>query len=236
MGQIKVPQGKQVRIYRDGQDIMNNDDIASGLKLTLEEEATINLSANFGTLFSGDSGDLAALFSGVARDLGFNASAQFKEFGFQFFKNSDPAVINLNLNFYLGKADAFDGFSEVVAPMRALGNLCLPQEGGVANTLILPGPSLFALLKDNTEVNIASETISLQIGEVIRFPSVIIKRAEPTYSNEVDDNGNPIAGKIAIEFNSLYNATANLLATNQTDFNNKAGVANEPSGTTEITQ
>jgi len=202
---VIVPKGKQLRIRQGKRDITGD------IPLVLEEDITISLSSNFSPLFGG--GDTKALnvLGSLAREFSRGKiafSGQFKQLGFQMWGGTDPLAFTATLGFYMGSTDANDARVEVYEPMIALSSLPLPEEGRVGN-LIGPGPSVTAALGKTR--NTQQRIISLEIGKILRVSSIIVKRAEPTWSNETDENGYPVTGKIQLDINSLFTATVGML-------------------------
>ncbi len=210
---ITIPKGKEIKIYANGVSVLDDPEIASGVKLKQEEDIIINVSSSFQTLFSGGGNKIIDVVGSVARDLGLGQgfSSQRKEFGFQIWEKSEPAVMNFTFSFYRGMADLFDGRSEVENPIKKLTQLPLPSDsGGALGFLIPPGPSILNLLDSGERGNTLGTVLSVQIGEFIRFRNVIITRAEPTISIEKDTNGYSITGKVQLEIKTLFNATKEL--------------------------
>jgi hypothetical protein len=212
-----LPKGKEVLISTSGtaiqdnnsKNIMDDPDIADGLKLTLDEDVNLQLSTNYEPLYSGGGNLGLDVLGKISQEVtGIGGSSQFKQFGFQVWKGTQPVVFTINLSFYLGMANAFSGRTEVVNPMRKLINLTLPSEGGVAGSLVAPGPSLLELFGEGA--NVKTRTTSIRIGNILRFDRVVIKSVQPTFSKIPDSQGYPTSGKISMEVNTLYNATTSL--------------------------
>ena len=112
---ITIPKGKEIRLYVGGVSVLDHPEIASGVKLKQEEDVIVNVSSSFQTLFSGGGNKIIDVIGGVARDLGLGKgfSSQRKEFGFQIWEKSEPAVMNFTFSFYRGMTGAFDGRTEV---------------------------------------------------------------------------------------------------------------------------
>ena len=205
-----IPKGKQLRIRHDNQSITGD------IPLVLEEDITLSLSSNFSPLFGG--GDTKALnvIGSLAREFTMGKiafSGQFQQLGFQMWGGTDPIAFTATLGFYMGSTDANNARIEVYEPMIKLASLPLPEEGRFGN-LIGPGPAITTILggllgkiTENTEQRL----ISLEIGRILRIGSIIVKRAEPTFSNETDEFGYPISGKIQLDINSLFTATVEML-------------------------
>jgi hypothetical protein len=135
----------------------------------------------------------------------------------------------------------YDAKEEVYLPMLELCTLCLPQESddGYGN-LIPPGPTILDALdvlneayKDSSSEQAAytkiydvgaqmyqslkekgirsSAETSLSIGTYFRLKKIVVEKAEPTFSIEVDERGYPIAGKISLDIKSVYIATTGMI-------------------------
>ena len=207
---MTIPKGKTLRIRQ------NNKNITGDIPLVLEEDITLSLSSNFSPLFGGGDTKILNVIGSLAREFSQGKiafSGQFKQLGFQVWGGTDPIAFTATLGFYMGSTDANNARIEVYAPMIKLAGLPLPEEG-VAGNLIGPGPAITSALggllgkiTENTEQRI----ISLEIGKILRIGSIVVKRAEPTFSNEVDEFGYPISGKIQLDINSLFTATVEML-------------------------
>lgn len=213
---MTIPKGKQVIILENNSNILDRSDIAKGVTLSIAEDIAFNLSSSFEALYSGGGNKILNLVGTAARDVfGPNAgfSSQFKEFGFQTWTRSEPITFSTTFTFYRGQAGAWNSLTEVVNPMWTLAKLCLPEErkNGEGSMLIAPGPSILRLLSDDSEAGQLGKQISIQISNLLFLPNIVVKRAEPVFSKEVDSNGHPIFGKIQLEISSLFNATGNML-------------------------
>lgn len=207
-----IPRGKEVIILVGGKNVLDQPEIANGLKLTLEEDLNLQLSSQFEPIYSGG-GNLAVDIAGtLARDkFGLGFSSQFKQFGFQVWKKTEPVRFTINLRFFMGKSGAdFSGRTEVQNPMYSLMNLTLPSEGGGFGSLITPGPSVLDLFGEGGNTTSSGRTISINIGQMIRFPKVIVRSAQPTFSNIPDSEGYPSEGRLNLEIETLFNATTDL--------------------------
>jgi len=209
---IKIPRGKTFKLIVNGEDIMKRPGIASGLSLTIDEDISLNLSSSFEPLWGGSGNKLVNIIGGVSQELfGRGFSSQFKQFGFQMWKSSDPVSFSPTFTFYLGKAGEWNALTEVVNPIFEIANLCLPDEGP-GGVLVAPGPTIISLLKGDKEEEEATvgRRVRAEIGGLVNFKAVVVKRAEPTFSKEVDSAGNPVSGKIQLELSTLFNATTNM--------------------------
>lgn len=217
---IVIPRGKKIIISVDGSDIMKDGNIANGLSLTIDQEVSLGLSSSFSELFESKGSALLDVAGSVARDITRGRvafSSQMKAFGFQYWRKSDPINVTFNLNFYMGKANAYDALREVVNPMMKLASLCLPSEGGTGGFLVAPGPSLLSLIDERFNDSVRAKKINIIIGGITRLYNVIVKRAEPTFSKEVDTRGYPISGTINLEISTVFNATSNMLNVPKTE-------------------
>ena len=52
---------------------------------------------------------------------------------------------------------------------------------------------------------------SISIGKILYLDSVIIKKAEPTFSNDIDENGYPIWAKISLDISTTDIAYVEML-------------------------
>jgi hypothetical protein len=214
---IPVPRGSTVTIS-------NNEDkyIAVG---TLLEDYTISLNSDFGQLMDSGSPTGATVLGGVLNSLSngrFGFSGTFKHMGFQIWKGTEPIQIQFTLEFHY----TYSGYEEVVAPIRRLCKIPLPGEGGIAGTLIPPGPSVLEAISGVSSSNrppsgdapapedideeaiegTANTYVNISIGGM-QFMGCIIKQAEPTFSKYVDEQDYPIYGRVAITAITMYTAT-----------------------------
>ena len=209
MANITIPQGKILRLRK------NKESVTGDIPIILEEDITISLNSQFSALLdSGVVNKLGTLLGGLSRDLlNFGGSGQFKQMGFQIWEKTDPVMISgINIGFYMGSTYANDAYVEVYKPAIALMKLPLPDDSNISGSsgvrgigLVPPGPSILeALGGENVRTG---KNVSLEIGKVLRLPKVIVKKAEPTFSTETDENGYPIWCKIVLDIISLFTAT-----------------------------
>ncbi|MFW6225382.1 MAG: hypothetical protein ACOC3V_00320 [bacterium] len=200
-----IPKGKKLVINLNGSPLVN-------VPLVLEEPITINLSSSFEPVFGGGDTKIFDLIGSLSRDvLGNTAgfSGQFKQLSIQTWKGTDPVSLpSITIGLYVDKTNV-DAYNQVYLPTKKLRELPLPDERRSGN-LIPPGPSLLeALGKKNSNW----PTYSLRIGKILYLPQIIIKKAEPTYSNETDAEGYPIWAKVALDIQSISTATKKLMDT-----------------------
>lgn len=197
---IVTGKGKKIIIQKAKKPLGN------GYPLILENDITISLSSSFSSLLGGADTKLFNVIGAITRDFGFGFSGQFKQLGFQVWDKSDPISISgITVGFEIDKYNV-NAFEQVYKPILELMQLPLPGEGSGGN-LIPPGASLLELFKEEGNKNLSKETISVQLANILYIPSAIILKAEPTFSNETDDNDYPIWGKISLDIQSIYSAT-----------------------------
>jgi len=103
---------------------------------------------------------------------------------------SSPIGINLKLKFEaVSKVD-----QEVITPCQILQSLTLPR-GGVGNIagLIPPGPNPYTFKQEGAFIR--GENVTINIGNFIRFNSVIITSVKVTYENRMSVDG-PIGAEV----------------------------------------
>jgi len=227
---VKLRNAKGVPVVRHGIPLVIDGDVTIS--------ASSSFSPLMGSGSGGILGKLQQI-GDVGRLMGFGFSAQFKQFGAQLWTGTDPFSINLTFTFYMGIIDEFDAKKEVYDPVMDLQSLTLPTEGEGGN-LISPGPSSLEVLKETAETLQESQQskqlnrigtafgvavgrgqeeqsrknmrqISLKIGNIIDIDYVVVKKAEPTWSSEVDENGYPIWATISMDIQSLFTATKEML-------------------------
>ena len=102
---------------------------------------------------------------------------------------SSPIGINLKLKFEaVSNVDL-----EVLTPCKLLQALTLPRGGLEGFGLIPPGPNPYTLNQD--EKYARGENITINIGNFIRFSSVIITSVKVTYENRMSADG-PIGAEV----------------------------------------
>lgn len=204
---IRVPRGKRVKFFMDGGQIPGLED----RQMILEEDLTLSLSSNFEQLVGGGSNRGISALGNVVRDFtGFGFSGQFKQLGFKTWTGTQPLSSSFSVGFYMRN----NARRDVWEPARALMKLPLPEESDNGIGLVAPGPSLIQALDDDGEPSDEQQTagrrISCRIG-FVRLPSVIISRAQPIFSSEVDTNGYPIWARIQLDISTIFTATTGLI-------------------------
>jgi len=206
MSNIAIPKGKKLKINRGGEPITGD------IPMVIEEDITISLSSRFRPLLGGADTSFLTLLGSISKDyIGVGFSGQFGQMGFQIWEGTDPVAFTATIGFYMGtlSGDRYNNAEEeVYKPMLALMELPLPREGEIG--LIAPGPSILTLVDGSKKAG-NRDIMTLEIGNIIRIENIIVKKAEPTFSNETDENDFPIWGKIALEINSIATATVQMI-------------------------
>lgn len=118
---------------------------------------------------------------------------------------SEPISFNLKLKF-----EAFsDPYREVMLPCIGLQGLTLPRGGRLtANGFLLipPGPNPFDLSNKGGAATERNENISLNIGNFLKFGSVIIKTVNVTFENRMGSKG-PIGAEVDLSIETYQMLT-----------------------------
>lgn len=196
---ITIPSGKKV-IVKEGKR-----QLAEGVDLLLEEDITLSLQSDFAPLIESGGNPLITALGQISRDIaGAGFSAQFKQMGFQIWKNTSPVALSLTIGLYMKQ----NAYRDVIAPAKELMTLPLPGLGPDGSSLSPPGPSILDALSEQVSTG---KNISVRIGNILHLKKVIVKKVEPTMSSEVDEYGHPIWIKLAIDINTIFTATAELI-------------------------
>jgi hypothetical protein len=221
LNNLVIPPGKQLYLRRRQQ---GEDDILvpNTMPLILEEPITITLSSDFGSLFGDVGNGTVDAIGGLFRGLGFGFSSQFKQFSIQTWKGTEPLSFKCTCSFHIGQrsrsgVQQWGQRTSVYQPINELLKIPLPFERELGN-LVPPGPSLLDVAEDTEEGIISNSGVasnffrySLQIGKLYYLPSVVVKVAQPTYSEETDEFGNPLSAKIELDFITTVSATQQLI-------------------------
>lgn len=202
---MKIPAGKKIIIRDKGQDIFEKAKL-DGVEMILDTEITIDLSSTFEELLSFNiNKSLMVATSLVSSFTGFTVSSQFKEMGYRMWTKTEPIKFSCSVTFHM----TYSGKKEVLEPMKVLMKLPLPTkaEKGEGFGLNPPGPSILTALEKGDSAEF-EHSYSLRCGAYY-FKSIIVEKAQPTFSTETDDEGFPIWGTIQLDVCSLYTATTN---------------------------
>jgi len=199
---MRIPSGKKLRINKNGSPVV------PGVPMILEEDITLSLSSEFSPLFGGGDNKILRILETSGRiskgAFGVGFSTKFKQFGLQVWRSTDPLSFQATVGFYVNKERA-DAFNQVYKPIMTLAQIPLP-DALASGILVPPGPTEVDLI-DKSQ----NDIYSLEIGSMLRIDQIIIKKAEPTLSTETDNFGYPIWGKIALDIQSVFTATKNLV-------------------------
>ena len=206
---ITIPEGKRVRFKMDGKEVPGTE----GVLILLEEDVTISMGSDFSSVSDSSSPKALSILSGVLRDAGMGniagwAGGQFKQLGFQTWTGTKSLETSFTVNLFM-KTDAK---KDVLEPTLALARLCLPTEGA-GGSLIPPGPSIKSALEgsDSADPSVESgKILHCYIGKYA-LRNVILKRAQPTFSKYIDENGYPISSKVELSVVTIFSATAQML-------------------------
>lgn len=190
----------------------NSPEIPSALQnvtLIQEEDVVLNFASEFSPVMSKSVSNVEKLATDVLSGAtGIQLSSQFKEFGFQTWRGTSP--VSFSLTFTL--AMQTDAKADVVEPCEALIGLVLPDDTGARGSLVLPSPNILSILGIDDSPQGTSTVISCKLG-FLDFPSVIVKKATPVFSKELDEQGFPIWCKMQMDVESVYTATRSMLRT-----------------------
>ncbi len=211
-----------VRIFENGSEILPK------IPFILEAELALTLQSDFGPPVPVPPMQLANLVGALtdkAFDIGF--SSQYKQFGLQTWKSTSPVVFTINLSFYVGIAEEYNAYLEVMEPIKTLMKLPLPSETK-RGMLIPPGPTLANAFKGETAKKL-SNFISIEIGNTFRVTNALIQKVDPVFSKEKNQNGFPMSGKVAITVMSVMSATKEMMDENRDTFDYfvENGMSNE---------
>jgi hypothetical protein len=208
-----IPEGKKVYIKRFGNSDGGRSIPSNGKPLILEDDITLSFSSRFSPLLGGQANKVLSFLGGIARDLSggrFGFSGITKHMGFQVWEQTSPISFNATFGFYMGQHDLFDAKREVYDPVMELVKLTLP-EVGIGGQLIPPGPSLMSLKEGEGEELTRFYRLGVQIGNVLTIHNALIEKAQPTFSNEVDESGYPLWAKLSMDFLSVELANAEMI-------------------------
>jgi hypothetical protein len=206
---IKVSAYKKVTISKYGSG-NKGESVTGSIPMILEEDVTLNLESNFEPYTQGFDSKIVNALGSASRDIfGWGFSGSFEATGFQVWKSTAPISLNLPFTFHVGIAGLNDAYLEVYRPMIELCKLPLPTASLLGN-MIPPGPSPVALLNGRSGTQFGN-ILSLRIANILSISNVVVKRAEPTWSNEFDNKGYPIWGKVSLEIESVLSASVQLI-------------------------
>ena len=208
MPDITVPLGKRLRISVGGIPIN------PVIPMIIDNDITISLSSTFSPLLGGGgplqkAATVLGLISGEV--FGVSFSARHKVMGYHMWESTDPIMIpGMVISFYVDSLSV-SGKLQVYDPILELMKLPLPGESKLFPGILKPpGASIASLFLGTKGVH--RTTISVEIGNILRIENALIKKAEPTFSNDSDSSGFPIWGKVSLDIQSLETATKDNVA------------------------
>lgn len=211
MAQRVIPRGKKLSLMRGGTSV------TGGIPMILEEDITLSLSSSFGKLVDVNNNPwVTALGMEAGRLMGTGFSGQVKQFGFQVWESTDPLSFQPTVTFHMGINNQWDAYREVYEPAMRLAGLPLPAEGASAGSITNlqpPGPPASSLFQELDDQGYGGryQPISMQIARILYVNMVIVKKAEPTFSSEVDESGNPMWAKVSLDIQSVNTATVEMI-------------------------
>lgn len=203
---IDIPRGKKLIILDKAVSFP-----VSGGPMLLDEDIQFTLSSTFSPVIQNAGNIYFNLIGGlIERYTKFGVSGQFKEFGFQVWESTDPLSFSPTVSFYMdtnAKTDVYDRAIDLVS-------LPLPTDArkGEGIGLIGPGPSVATVLGAEVGVKRGKE-LSMQVGNILYVGDIIVKKAEPVFSTDTDENGYPIWAKVRLDIISLTTATVYMIKT-----------------------
>jgi len=212
---IFIPSGKLLRIHQNKKNVVP-------VPMVLDEPVTVNLNSSFGPIMKQGGTiskglDMLGAVLAQATKGKMQFGGQIVTLGLHVWEGTDPITLNVTVTFHVDKTDV-NGLEQVVKPAETLIAIPLPDTGNFEigqdgfgevlqkiskYTLVAPGPTAAALINKDEGFNV----YSIEIGQIVRLPKAIIKKAEPTWATETDDRGYPMWCKINLDIQSVYTGT-----------------------------
>ena len=210
---MRISQGSitELRGGRGGRELLGKGVLTEDLNLNLKSEFK-----SFSALSGNDWQEVISNIGMVMRDLSGGAisfGGEFKQATLQVWNNTSPLSLQITVEFHRlsipgeGDVDEVSG-RNVVEAVKKICRIPLPEEGFGGN-LKPPGPSIIegiTGLQNNSEEG----SVTLRIGSFV-FPLLLLVSAVPQFSMYADSSGYPISCKVAMNFESLWAATKNLV-------------------------
>lgn len=208
---LVIPAGKKMIIHRQGETFN-----ITNVPMILDEPVTLDLNSNFESLVNANitknigvlSKFLTQLTGGAVEEF----SGQLKQFGLQVWAGTDPVSFNVTVTFRVDKTNV-DALNQVYRPALKLMQIPLPSGGGGGgamggNVLIGPGPSLLTAIEGEEGDSFQDKgVVSVRIGRILYIPKALVKKAQPTFSIETDEQGYPMWAKVNLDILSAFIAT-----------------------------
>lgn len=232
MGQvISVPAGSVVKFggAACSQAMLN---FSAKNYFMLSEDIQLTLSSQFTKLVDASAPKFFKVLAGMTASLfGFSLSGEYKQLGLQIWDSTEP----LGLTFSIDLVKRMDAEQEVFLPMIELIQLPLPEDKGMPQGLVPPGPNILSAFSGSTSGQDSKTTmakaanagmVNIQIGSIY-LSGCIVKSAVPIvskYSSRAKSsisaassaqavNEFPIYAKIQVEVESSFTATRNMIRT-----------------------
>ena len=194
-----IPKGKQVVFYKidKGYPYALNPLFPALLEDT---QFQVTVGSKFDFLAENKANVLLTLGSKELEKLtakGLSFTGQFSKLSYKVWQSTDALSFNLNVGFY----QTYNAKIEVMEPIQNIVNQVLPTENGAFGSLKSPGVAVSDVLNDNY-----TGAIAIRIGNLF-FTPMLIEKAEPTYSTEMDTSGGFMWGKLSLDITGLKTAT-----------------------------
>ena len=207
---INIPKGKLIRIYEH--ELNSEED---PIELMMTDELSIPIRGEYVSLDDGSTFTSSLLgnltdellggtnWSFISKILGGGRNSRL---GFQVYKTSSPLSISAN-----GALRAINNaWDDVIAPIRRLQLLAVPDEDKNGFLTNFPGPSSLATLEGIINFENNYKDCSVKIGR-FGFNHVVFKDISTTFSTEVDQTGFPISASVSINFETSFYVTTRML-------------------------
>lgn len=191
-----IPKGKKVNFR--GIPSLNNIDFI------LEEDLTIRLTSNFESLIQGGVGKVpTALIQSVNKMFkGVDIPVAFKQTGYQQWTGTEPLTLSCTIGVYM-KTNAFN---DVVKPSQTLMQMVVPSLTKDKNGLIPPGVSFYEVIFEGKK----GVGFTIDVGP-LTVSQCVLHGIEPTFSQEIDEDGYPIWSKLRIDVKTLFTANTGMI-------------------------
>jgi hypothetical protein len=213
---------KVIYITKNGADWKTGYTIADKIVLYTENDLSFSVAQSYedpiAEIMTAARGTIAGKiingFAGVAEfsSIFTNTRLMTEYTGAKAWKNSSQIAFDLQFNFYMGMADAYDGKTEVYNPIAALANVFLPK---VVSTLAIhgPGPSYVDILTKQGQASIDAlkdtvntfwETITTKYNAVGGQTDALAKELTSKRTGASDYISTNSAGNINIRIGNIY--------------------------------
>lgn len=221
-----LPKGREVFIFQGKENIFKNKPNFNDIHLLYDDEFALRVSSEYASLVSTKSSNLLSLLSGSIEIFGKSLpSGQFALQGFKIWESTSPLSISIDVTLNMVTSGKLD----VVDPTLFLIGLTVPskterKDGKEGWGLVPPGPNLSDILstaglkmeevsKNNiVDIKDGRGLFTLQVGEYLSIPDMVITKAEPTFSKELDEDYTPISCKLSLDFETVEVVTTDMLA------------------------